>query len=156
MAGMEYHVVLAQWAAYLMNQEHCRGRHVNQHKTPSLCFTTSTRVALKCTRGHGLIYGGRLSVGDETSTTDPAGYIVTSVATVNFLGPLLLSLTKPGSSLGNGWIITFTWLCMMTSSNGNIFRVTGHLCGEFIGPRWIPHTKASDAELWCLLWSASE
>ena len=21
--------------------------------------------------------------------------------------------------------------------------------------RWIPHTKASDAELWCLLWSAS-
>ena len=28
---------------------------------------------------------------------------------------------------------------MMTSSNGNIFRVTGHLCGEFTGPRWIPH-----------------
>ena len=25
--------------------------------------------------------------------------------------------------------------CMMTSSNGNIFRVTGHLCGEFTGPR---------------------
>ena len=36
----------------------------------------------------------------------------------------------------------------MTSSNGNIFRVTGHLCGEFTGPRWIPRTKASDAELW--------
>ena len=46
--------------------------------------------------------------------------------------------------------------CMMTSSDGNIFRVTGHLCGEFTGPRWIPHTKASDAELWCFLWSASE
>ena len=26
---------------------------------------------------------------------------------------------------------------MMTSSNGNIFRVTGHLCGEFTGPQWI-------------------
>ena len=26
----------------------------------------------------------------------------------------------------------------MTSSNGNIFRVTGPLCGEFIGHRWIP------------------
>ena len=38
---------------------------------------------------------------------------------------------------------------MMTSSNVNIFRVTGHLCGEFTGPQWIPHTKASDAELWC-------
>ena len=45
---------------------------------------------------------------------------------------------------------------MMTSSNGNIFRVTGHLCGEFTGPRWIHHTMASDAELWCLLWSTSE
>ena len=27
----------------------------------------------------------------------------------------------------------YCWMicCMMTSSNGNIFRVTGHLCGEF-------------------------
>ena len=32
---------------------------------------------------------------------------------------------------------------MMTSSNGNIFRVTGLLCGEFTGHRWIPRTKAS-------------
>ena len=31
--------------------------------------------------------------------------------------------------------------------NGNIFRVTGHLCGEFTGHRWIPRTKASEAEL---------
>ena len=45
---------------------------------------------------------------------------------------------------------------MMTSSNGNIFRVTGHLCGEFTGPRWIPRTKASDTELWCFLWTTSE
>ena len=45
---------------------------------------------------------------------------------------------------------------MMTSSNGNIFRVTGPLRGEFTGDRWIPRTKASDAELWRFLWSASE
>ena len=45
---------------------------------------------------------------------------------------------------------------MMTSSNGNIFRVIGHLWGEFTGHRWIPLTKASDAELWCFLWSAPE
>ena len=50
----------------------------------------------------------------------------------------------------------FCAILMMTSSNGYIFRVTGHLCGEFTGPRWIPHTKASDAELWCFLWSALE
>ena len=45
---------------------------------------------------------------------------------------------------------------MMASSNGSIFRFTGLLCGEFTGHRWIPHTKASDAELWCFLWSAPE
>ena len=45
---------------------------------------------------------------------------------------------------------------MMTSSNGNIFRVTGHLCGEFTGHRWIPRTKACDVELWCFLWSAPQ
>ena len=45
---------------------------------------------------------------------------------------------------------------MITSSNGNIFRVTGPLCGEFTGLRWIPRTKASDAELWRFLWSASK
>ena len=44
---------------------------------------------------------------------------------------------------------------MMTSSNGNIFRVTGHLCREFTGLRWIPRIKASDAEFWCFLWSVS-
>ena len=43
---------------------------------------------------------------------------------------------------------------MMTSLNGNIFRVAGPLWGEFTGHRWIPLTKASDAELWCFLWSA--
>ena len=59
--------------------------------------------------------------------------------------------------LGRGWVITppfnqvdvtttpcpildagFANLCMMTSSNGNIFRVTGHLCGEFTGPGEFP------------------
>ena len=61
----------------------------------------------------------------------------------------------------------FVWFCvnvrltrkcwhMMTSSNGNILRVTGPLCGEFITHRWIPLTKARDAELWCLLWSGPD
>ena len=36
---------------------------------------------------------------------------------------------------------------IMASSKGNIFRVTGPLCGEFTDHRWIPITKASEAEL---------
>ena len=39
------------------------------------------------------------------------------------------------------------WSIMMTSSSGNIFRFTDPLCGVFTGRRWIPLTKASDAEL---------
>ena len=61
-------------------------------------------------------------------------------------------------------ILSFCWaymllavpLLMVTSSNGSSLRVTGLLCVEFTGHRWIPHTKTSDAELWCFLWSASE
>ena len=45
---------------------------------------------------------------------------------------------------------------MMMSSNGNIFRVTGPLCGEFTSHRWIPRTKAIGAELWCFLWFVPE
>ena len=44
----------------------------------------------------------------------------------------------------------------MTSSNENIFRVTGPLWGESIGHLWFPLTKASDVELWCFLWSTPE
>ena len=58
-----------------------------------------------------------------------------------------------GHSLDSYLCIT---VIMMTSSNGNTSRVTSHLWGEFTGPRWIPRTKAIDAELWCFLSSASE
>ena len=44
--------------------------------------------------------------------------------------------------------ITWTNATMMRSSNGNIFRITCPLCREFTSHRWIPRTKASDAELW--------
>ena len=40
---------------------------------------------------------------------------------------------------------------MTMSSNENIFHITGHLCREFTGHRWIPRTKASNTELWCFL-----
>ena len=38
------------------------------------------------------------------------------------------------------WLVVFVvvWFIMMTSSNGNIFRVNGHLCGELTGPGEFP------------------
>ena len=48
------------------------------------------------------------------------------------------------------------WWHMNTPSNGNIFRVTGPLWGEFTGHRWTHLTKSSDAELWRFLWSVPE
>ena len=38
-------------------------------------------------------------------------------------------------------VVDVDLLRLMTSSNGSIFRVTGHLFGEFTGPRWIPPQK---------------
>ena len=63
----------------------------------------------------------------------------------------------PHVELGCGQLCEEKWrwnpCVIMTSSNGKFFRVMGPLCGEFIGHRWIPRTKASDTELWCFLWS---
>ena len=50
----------------------------------------------------------------------------------------------------------FRWWRMMTSSSGNMFRITGPLHGGFTVHRGIPLTKTSDAELWCFLWYAPE
>ena len=61
----------------------------------------------------------------------------------------------------NKWLLTAVWLkyfpwkhrhmkhTMMTLSNGTVFSVTGPLWGEFNGHRWIPLTKACEAEIWC-------
>ena len=45
---------------------------------------------------------------------------------------------------------------MMTSSNGNIFSITGPLCRQSTDHRWIPLTMDSEAELWPYLWYSSE
>ena len=54
---------------------------------------------------------------------------------------------RPGSSVWISFLVHIPfYLTMITSSNGMFFRVTGPLCGEFTGHRWITLTKASDAE----------
>ena len=60
---------------------------------------------------------------------------------------ILSSLKK--SCYRSGRVFQYQWIVMMTSSNGNIFSVTGLLCGEFTVDQRIPRTKASGAELWC-------
>ena len=67
----------------------------------------------------------------------------------------MISLRWPVEHVG-GHCCGYISGTMMTSSNGNIYCVTGPLWGESIGGRWIPLKKASDAEFWCFLWSAPE
>ena len=45
---------------------------------------------------------------------------------------ILVLLTFKDKQFDVSQSLTF-WSFMMTSSNGNIFPVTGHLCGEFTG-----------------------
>ena len=85
-------------------------------------------------------------------------------------GQVINSHLKKTSYLTQNWILTtcdtlvstdcvrciFYFSFMITSWNGNIFRVAGHLCEESTGHRLITSTKASDVELWRFRWSASE
>ena len=65
-------------------------------------------------------------------------------------------MTMISLGLYRGWYCVpkamTTRVFIVTSSNGNIFRVIGSLWGETTGHRWIPLTKASDAELRCLFY----
>ena len=99
--------------------------------------------------------------------TDRSLHVITVIKPAGCLSPFWIITVKPHgrNSVSNRQQLDYLFVSlfklkqqnvMMTSSNGNIFRVTGHLCGEFTGHRWIPRTKASDAELWYFLWSATE
>ena len=80
----------------------------------------------------------------------------TTFATVVFKWKLfkVYHISSSGRSLE--WNLSGLSQSMITSSNGNILRVAGPLWGEFPSHRWIPLTKASNAELRCILWSAPE
>ena len=64
------------------------------------------------------------------------------------LGLELLYQVDRMTNVSYVWKVPDSGPHMMTSSNGNILRVTGQW--------WIPLTKASDAELWCFLWPVPE
>ena len=51
--------------------------------------------------------------------------------------------------------LSYMYQHMMSSSNGNIFHVTGPLWGESTGHRRIP-LKSQCHRVWCFLWSALE
>ena len=66
--------------------------------------------------------------------------------------------TLANKGYGKWWQVTFSTLAYtrLTSSIGNIFRVTGLLSGESNDHQWISLTKASDAEHWYYLWFSHE
>ena len=83
----------------------------------------------------------------------------TSSGPCRWILPKLLPELECARTMGHIYI--GNWACSTTLPYSNddvikwkLFRVTGPLCGEFTGHRWIPLTKASDAELWWFLWSA--
>ena len=59
---------------------------------------------------------------------------------IYFFIDLCLHVHVAGAGIGddNSTSMCFVFRPMMTSSNGNIYRVTGHLCGEFTGPGEFP------------------
>ena len=92
--------------------------------------------------------------GGEGSLPKSFGWEFILFIKTNFYGGALTSHFMEEHSLP----ISIFPIFKMMSWNGNIFRVTDPLCGEFTGHWWIPLTvaKASDVELWCFLRSAPD
>ena len=66
-----------------------------------------------------------------------------SVLDIYWLGHHLVWIEEVGRDMGIQYVANNVYcLLMMTSSNGNIFRVTGPLCGEF--PTQRPATQSFD------------
>ena len=85
--------------------------------------------------------------GDEGSLPNSFGWEFILFIKTHFYGGALTSHFMEEHSSPTSIFLVF----MMTSSNGNMFRVTGFCAGT--GHRWIPLTQTSDSELWCFLWS---
>ena len=70
----------------------------------------------------------------------------------------LISAIGPGLAGGVGGVFFHVVILPSLHHHDDVikwkhFPLHWPLCGEFTGHRWIPHTKATDAELSCFLWS---
>ena len=107
-----------------------------------------------------------ITMASSNQCLDPSSLYHTAERNSTFFPICTYSFNGNRTKVGNSTIVieyhenavitSYAPMCMVTSPNGNIFRVTGPLWGESSGHRWIPLTKASDAELWCFIWSAPE
>ena len=73
-----------------------------------------------------------------------------------YLANLIIGLFVPICRLCNGLTIVLarpwrTWCRHEMEAFSALLVLL--LCGEFAGHRWTPRTKASNAQLWCFLWS---
>ena len=133
-------------ACYLMAQDFC----------PNQCSHTTNLARMLTFQWYFIQNSNFLTkIGFEYGKINPFGhtsefYFITSNTVYLYRQANCDNLSFRGCDM-----YTWEWIIMM-SSNGNIFRVTGLLCGEFTGDRWIPRTKASESELWCFLRSATE
>ena len=62
--------------------------------------------------------------------------------TTHKIKPMFSQILSNWYSRNRKLVIFWSWRCMMTSSNGNFFRVAGLLCGEFTGHRDLRHHRA--------------
>ena len=124
------------------------------NKTSKLCITGFSRGEIHGWPVYSLykvwvLWKGPHYIGIAFRMTIICNQYGCDTSGTNFQG--MMHMVQRLSCFGVSWCNV-----MMTSSNGNIFRGTGPLCGKFAGLRWIPRTKAIAAELWYFLWYAPE
>ena len=130
-------IIIVKWSSTHVNIIKDRHKHIHHDLKTSSAFLTAFFIGGCSPQEQGIqsFIGFLVFTLDTYLNKQPCGQI-SEILTLKW---------------SHSYVRQWLFHCMMTSSNASIFRVTGPLCGEFTGHRWIPLTKASDAELWCFL-----
>ena len=107
------------WRTHILNKHSFRWWHGTESVTSHCQNQGSLPVQMMLNR---LSVGFQNGVVSETTLSKMAGVTVRNLAALQVIKSKWKKMRQ----------------CKMTSSNGNIFRVTGHLCGEFTGPGEYP------------------
>ena len=109
----------------------------------SICFSVYVNFTFWFQFHWGLYWGTQLmnSINQSNTSNDPDPRCHVASLDHNQLNHSSFNRRKNKQLQVSTFISRFTNLheeSMMTSSNGNIFRITGPLCGEFTGPVEFP------------------
>ena len=91
---------------------------------------------------------GQVSRDQSPDSIEKPSYLHMAISMLKIRRPLGRLIFNMGIAIPGKTVFLIETAVMMTSSNGNTFRVTGPFWGESTSHRWIPLKRAHNTELW--------